>query len=150
MYSSRIYVLHRNLSTALVPMLCRYLNTLQHTATHCNTLQHTAYIQMFNIFLCIVVDGYMCSEETMEAAMNTTVGDYLRSTSDMIWKMMTKPRELFWCANAHVHTHTQRLCIQRNPQKTQISGSSTRPGLHDTIPSGKGTCRPARPEPSKE
>ena len=27
-------------------------------------------------------------------------------------------------------------------QKTQISGLSTRPGLHDTIPSGKDTCRP--------
>jgi len=83
-----------------------HCNTLQHTATHCNTLQHTAYIQMLNLFLCIVVDGYMCSKETMEAAMNTTVGDDLRSTSDMIWKMMTKPRELFWCANAHVHTRT--------------------------------------------
>mmetsp|Transcript_43899 Transcript_43899/g.64456 ORF Transcript_43899/g.64456 Transcript_43899/m.64456 type:complete len:1032 (-) Transcript_43899:352-3447(-) len=54
------------------------------------------FLIMFNIFLCIVVDGYMCSKETMEAAMNTTVGDDLRSTSDMIWKMMTKPRELFW------------------------------------------------------
>lgn len=51
---------------------------------------------MFNIFCCIVVDAYMGSKESMEATSNTTVAQDLRSTTQMLYNMLTKSNDIFW------------------------------------------------------
>jgi hypothetical protein len=93
-------------------MLVNYQITCDYTQLW-SPMQHAAYsdltfqlymwtfmvignILMFNIFCCIVIDGYMTSKAEMEGTMTTSVGQDLASTSKMLYDMLSKTTKVFW------------------------------------------------------